>query len=242
MPLLKTESLEVAAYHPRLRHSTTLLHGVNLDIRENTITAIMGRSGSGKSILARAVSALLPVNVSISGGTIFYMGRPVQGEKHRKLLGSEIFYIAQDPMVLFNPRLKIKTQLWESAAVDKEWWFRVLMAMGFEQDQVNRVLNSYPWELSSGQLQRCLTAMAIGMKPRLMILDEPLSLLDQQRQYEIILLVESLMQEYSCTILLITHNRELADKLSHFQYHFEVSGSECDHPYRLLPKVATYKH
>lgn len=217
----------VEAYHPRLPSTTTLLHDVNLEIPEDHITAIMGPSGCGKTILARAVSGLLPPNVSVTGGAIYYDGQPVQGETHQNLLGREIFYVAQDPAVLFNPRLKLKTQLRESAAVPNEWWHDILEDLGFGTDQVDRVLASYPWELSSGQLQRCLIAMAIGMKPRLMILDEPLSMLDRQTQTETLRLVEKLKQEFNFTILLITHDHELAGALCHFQYRFdEFSGPQ----------------
>jgi len=218
MPLLRTENLEVEAFHPRWRHPAALLRSINLDVPEHRVTAILGPSGSGKTILARAISALLPPNVTVSGGTLYYKGLPVEGKNHRKLVGREIFYVAQDPEVLFNPRIKIKPQLLECAAVPKEWWNQMLTDLGFQPDQVSRVLASYPWELSSGQLQRCLTAMAIGMKPRLLILDEPMSLLDRKTQDEIVQLVKSLTQDFGFTILLITHNRELAEKLSHFRY------------------------
>lgn len=208
-----------------------LCEKISLEVRAGEILGIIGESGCGKSITALALTGILPEPGGvIGGGTIYFNDQSVfkmSSKQLQKLRGAEVGVIFQEPGQALNPLLTIGKQLQElfefhteQAAerniVASERIPTLLKRVGFSDP--DRVLNSYPHELSGGMLQRVVIVMALLLKPPLIIADEPTTALDVTVQAQIMQLLIELKQEEKCAIILITHNMGLiaqyADRLA----------------------------
>ncbi|SDL65651.1 ABC transporter ATP-binding protein [Tessaracoccus oleiagri] len=213
-PLLRVEGLEV-------EFSTSAgvlraLDGVSFEVRAGETLAILGESGSGKSVTAQAVMALLPQPAgSIVGGRIWYGGRDIAAEpvkQVRKLCATEIAMIFQDPLSSLNPVFRVGDQVAEPfrrrRGMDKR------QALGKALELLKRVgipnaetrIRDYPHQFSGGQRQRIMIAMAIALKPRLLIADEPTTALDVTVQAQIMDLLADLQAETGMGLILISHD------------------------------------
>lgn len=193
-----------------------LLQDISIDLKANQITCLIGESGSGKTIFSKTISALLPENIFVKKGDIFYKGESVDYKTLRKLRGSHIFYSPQNAAASLNPVLKIKRQINETSKINHAQLIDLLRNLDFHDPE--RILNSYPFELSGGENQRCLLAMAAALKPELLILDEPTSALDHHLQDGFMDLIKKIQQQYGITILLITHNLSIVENVSDYIY------------------------
>jgi ABC-type glutathione transport system ATPase component len=193
-----------------------LLQNVSIDLRKDKITCLIGESGSGKSIFSKTIAALLPENVFIEHGDILYQGQSLDYTTLKKLRGRGIFYTPQNAAASLNPVLKIKRQVDEWSNLNQKQLLALLRDLEFQDPE--RVLNSYPFQLSGGENQRCLLAMAIAQQPELLILDEPTSALDLDLQEEFIGLIKKVRRQYGLTILLITHNLALVRNAADYVY------------------------
>jgi ABC-type dipeptide/oligopeptide/nickel transport system ATPase component len=209
--VLKVENLAVET-----NQFIPILENINIRIKKNKITSLIGESGAGKTIFAKTLSALLPAHIAVTKGTIFYQDQPVTYDSLKKMRGSHIFYTPQNAPASLNPVIKIKNQINESSKIQHQQLIKLLKDLGIH-DPV-RILNSYPFELSGGENQRCLLAMAASLKPRVLILDEPTASLDQPLQEGFVQLIKILQQQYNLTILLITHNVSIARDVSDYIY------------------------
>ena len=195
---------------------------VSLRIDEGEIVSIVGESGSGKSTLLHGVLGLLPRSVA-EKGTVRVLGRDLAEMKPaelRKLRGEEVAMIFQDTGRYMNPISRIGAQFrqylrchghYSAAECDTEaldLLRRVHLADG------ERVLRSYPFELSGGMRQRVGIAMAMALKPRLLLADEPTSALDVTVQAQIVRQMMDLRKKYGTTIILVTHNMGVAAYMS----------------------------
>ncbi len=176
---------------------------------------LVGESGCGKSTVALAVMRDLGKSGHIVGGSIRFKGRELttmSQEELRKLRGSEIAMIYQEPMASLNPAMKVGRQLMEvpmihagaSAAEARARALKVVDAVRLPDPQ--RILGSYPHQLSGGQQQRIVIAMALMSEPALLILDEPTTALDVTVEAGIVDLVKDLGREFGTSMLFISHN------------------------------------
>ena len=176
---------------------------------------LVGKSGCGKSTVALAVMRDLGKNGRITGGSIRFKGRELttmSDAELRKIRGSEIAMIYQEPMASLNPAMKVDRQLMEvplihegaSEADARAQALRVVEAVRLPDPA--RILGSYPHQLSGGQQQRIVIAMALMSKPSLLILDEPTTALDVTVEAGIVELVKDLGREFGTSMLFISHN------------------------------------
>jgi ABC-type dipeptide/oligopeptide/nickel transport system ATPase component len=192
-----------------------VLRDLALDVGRQEILGLVGQSGCGKSTLALAILKLLYLKRAQARGSIHFNGRDLMalGEREvRSLRGKEIGLILQSPMSSLNPALRIGTQLAEAWKVHQcgsaEECQQALrdalqnVSLPREQDFLRR----YPSQLSVGQAQRVLIAMALMHRPPLLIADEPTSALDLITQAEILQLFSGLSTKFGISILYISHD------------------------------------
>jgi len=211
MPLLNVRDLVVETID-----TTPLLKDVTIEIKKNKITSLIGESGSGKTIFSKAVSALLPETIFIKKGDIFYTGEPIDYNRLKRLRGRHIFYAPQNAAASLNPVIKIKNQINEVSKMKHNRLIEILENLDFHDPEL--ILNSYPFELSGGENQRCLLAMAVAPQPELLILDEPTAALDHYLQEGFMELIKKIQHQYNLTILLITHNLSIVRSTSDYIY------------------------
>ena|SRR5271166_1253476 len=193
-----------------------VLRDVCLELGEGEIVGLVGESGSGKSTIALALLRLLQHKGASITGEIVFDGRDLlqlRDKEMRQIRGREIALVLQSPLASLNPALRIGTQLAEawrahvSGAASKQWKEQALRL--FERVSLpaeESFLNRYPRQLSVGQAQRVLIAMAVLHRPRLVIADEPTSALDAVTQGEILELFRSLNREMNMALLFISHD------------------------------------
>ncbi len=191
-----------------------VLRDCSLDIAPGEVLGLVGESGSGKSTLALSILRLLPENSAQTRGRVLYADHDLMRLKQsdmRAIRGREIAMVLQSPIASLNPALRIGTQMaeaWRAHSKNRqEWQERSLEA--FQLVSLNGgadLLNRYPRQLSVGQAQRVLIAMAILHRPRLLIADEPTSALDAITAAEILALFKSLNRELKMAILFISHD------------------------------------
>jgi len=212
MPLLKVENLAVEKIEPKTGHAVPLLENVTIEIEKNKITGLIGESGAGKTIFSKTLSALLPGNVFVTKGTIFYDGRPIDYEMLKKKRGAHIFYTPQNAAASLNPVIKIKRRIYETSRIEPARLIEILRDL--DVDEPEHLLHAYPFQLSGGENQRCLLAMAAALQPELLILDEPFASLDYHVQHGFTALIKKIQQQYNLTILLISHNLSIVGNIS----------------------------
>jgi peptide/nickel transport system ATP-binding protein len=202
-----------------------ILQHVSLTVAPGEIVAVTGESGSGKSMTALAVMQLLP-DVAKASGTISLDGINLLDQSETEmcaLRGASIGMVFQEPMTALNPVQTIGDQVMETILIHKA--MPKAKARQHAQDVLERVglpsdrfpLSRFPHELSGGQRQRVVIAMAIALRPKLLIADEPTTALDVTTQAQILALLKDLVQDYGMGLLMITHDlavvADLADKI-----------------------------
>jgi ABC-type dipeptide/oligopeptide/nickel transport system ATPase component len=192
-----------------------VIRGLALDVREREILGLVGESGCGKSTLALAILKLLHLKGGKVEGSIQLKGRELMtlGERDmRTLRGKEIGLVLQSPMSSLNPALRIGTQLEEAWRVHRRGTREECRQALLERlENVSlpadpEFLKRYPSQLSVGQAQRVLIAMAVLHRPALLIADEPTSALDLITQSEILQLFASVRRQFGMSILYISHD------------------------------------
>ncbi|MDX5402473.1 MAG: ABC transporter ATP-binding protein, partial [Rhodobacterales bacterium] len=167
--------------------SFTAVDGIDVHVDRGEVLAIVGESGSGKSVSMLAVMGLLPDTATITADEMTYDGRDISRltpAERRKLIGREITMIFQEPIASLNPAFTVGFQIEEVLRLNlglskREAHDRALelfRAVGIPEPEVK--IRSYPHQMSGGQCQRVMIAMAIASNPRLLIADEPTTALD----------------------------------------------------------------
>jgi len=208
--LLSVENLAISTIQdPRI-----LINDVTFEIHEGEAVGVVGESGSGKTLTALSILGLLPRGVAVTEGSIKYDGidlNSISPEEIRKIRGSDISMVYQDPMTALNPVMKLGKQLREviesHEKVDSNTDQRVrdaLMEVGIPD--VARAMESYPHEFSGGMRQRVMIAMALILSPKLLIADEPTTALDVTIQQQILALVAEERRKRNMSMLWITHD------------------------------------
>ena len=192
-----------------------VLRDVDLSIAAGSVVGLVGESGSGKSTLAFAISQYLSPNADVLGGTIELAGEDllsVSAERLRAVRGSEIGMVYQDPGTALNPTLRLGEQLIEGLRDVRGLDRSSATQLGFDLlDKVNLpdpefIMCRFPHEVSGGEKQRVLIAMAFSCQPKLLVFDEPTTALDATTAAGILDLIRSLQAETGVAVLYITHD------------------------------------
>jgi peptide/nickel transport system ATP-binding protein len=228
-PLLAVRGLTIAFPSAR-REPDEVVHALDLDVPRGRVVALVGESGSGKSVTAQALVRLLPAEARV-GGRVMLDGLDVLGLDRtalRVVRGGRVGMVFQEPMAAWNPVHTIGRQIEEAAGAhagrrgsrrtcDPSGRLEeLLVSVGL--DDPARIAASYPHQLSGGQLQRAMIAMATSANPELLIADEPTTALDVTVQAGILDLLRRLATDRGTAILLITHDMgvvaDLADDVA----------------------------
>jgi ABC-type glutathione transport system ATPase component len=221
-----------------------VLRDISLDIRSGEILGLVGQSGSGKSTLAMAILGLLDKKRAASSGSIEFNGCDLLRLKERELRdvrGRKLALVLQSPLSSLNPALKIRTQLkeaWRAHATGTrdqcEAAIReALTSVSLPSD--DDFLRKHPSEMSVGQAQRVLIAMAVIHRPALLIADEATSALDVITQSEILALFRKLSRETGSALLYISHDlASVAGICDRVAILHQGSIVECDETRRIL--------
>ena len=214
--LLQINNLNVSSKN--IRRSGRILHDIDLTVDAGRIIGIEGDSGSGKTVLAKTIMGLVEAPLYVESGDVVFDGRNIthlsDGE-FSEIRGSEISMILQNPMSSLDPLMRVGDQISEAVLLHektakkeaKERALQFLEKVGF--DNPSDRYRAYPYEMSGGQCQRVMIAMAMISRPRLLIADEPTTSLDVTNEKQILSLIRSLCREYGTGVILISHNLEL---------------------------------
>ena len=200
------------------REDIPVLHSVNLSVARGESVGIVGESGSGKSMTLRSILRIEPAGSTVTG-RIHLEGvdlLALNGEPLRQLRSREIAMIAQNPHAVLNPVLAVGRYLIEGMHDAQGMATRaarvrageLLEQVGIED--VDRVLRSYPHQLSGGMLQRVVIAGAIAGNPKLLLADEPTTALDVTTQAEVMAILDDCRRELGMAMLFVTHDLDLA--------------------------------
>ena len=222
--LLKIEDLELSF---RMYEGLSyVLKKINLELLKGEKVALVGESGSGKSVTTKLILGLLNQKNVTKKGKIIFNDKNILNlsqKKFKKIRGNNISIIFQDPIAALNPVFKIKDQFYEvnlnNRPMSKKESF-LIACKALEKVSIRdpeRVLESYPFQLSGGLAQRVVITMAMINKPELLLADEPSTALDVTIQNQALDLMHDLTQETNTAVLLITHNmgvvRKFAEKV-----------------------------
>ena len=199
-----------------------ILRRVSLAVGVGEVHGVVGESGAGKSTIAKAILGIIPSQVKITGGTIDFEGQnllSMPAKALRAVLGRDIALVPQDPSTALNPSRRIDAQLTDGLRLKRglsarEARRRALALL--EEVQIRdpeRVLKSYPHQLSGGMRQRVLIAAAFGLEPKLVIADEPTTALDVTVQKQILRLIRLLQERHGTSVLFVSHDLGVVAKI-----------------------------
>ncbi len=218
-PLLTIERLSAvtSGHAPK-----PILHDVSLEVCEGEVHGLVGLSGAGKSMIAKAVLGVLPRAIVLTGGSIRFRTVELAGlmpEQHRAITHREIALIPQDPLSALNPSRRIEAQMTDvmrlrmglSKAAAHAKALALLEEVRIREPEA--VLRRYPHELSGGMRQRVLIATAFASEPKLIVADEPTTALDVTVQKQILKLIHDLRRRHGTAILFVTHDLGVVAKI-----------------------------
>ena len=224
--LLKVRDLKIGAtvYPPGEKpHDIEIVHGVSFDLERGKVLGLIGESGAGKSTIGLASMAYGRGGVEITGGEVWVNGRDILKSSHgdiRNLRGGEVAYVSQSAAASFNPAKKIMDQVVEAAVEHKkfsrkeaEGRARELFAKLGLPDPDN-IGDRYPHQVSGGQLQRCMTALALCPEPDLVVFDEPTTALDVTTQIDVLMAIKEAIRDTGVAALYITHDLAVVAQVS----------------------------
>lgn len=200
--------------------------GVSITVEKGEVLAIVGESGSGKSVSMLAVMGLLPWTAKITADRMLFEGKDIQKlspAERRKLIGKDIAMIFQEPVASLNPCFTVGYQIEEVLRIHlgldkkarRERAIELFRLVGLPDPEER--LNSFPHQMSGGQCQRVMIAIAIACDPKLLIADEPTTALDVTIQKQILDLIMSLQAKNGMGLIMITHDMgvvaETADRV-----------------------------
>jgi peptide/nickel transport system ATP-binding protein len=223
--LLRIENLRVAL--PMGADRQYAVSDVTLSLQPNEILCVVGESGSGKSVMARSVMGLLPKRLTLESGNIHFDSEDLTTlpeTRMRDIRGTAISMIFQEPMTALNPLMTIGSQIDEVLIIHtklpkNERRERVLKALeDVRLPEPSSIINAYPHEISGGQRQRAMIAMALILEPKIIIADEPTTALDVTTEAQILKLIKDLQTSHGTGVLFITHDfgvvAEISDRIA----------------------------
>jgi len=224
--LLSIESLELS--FELYKRNLKVLNKINLNVFKGEKIAVVGESGSGKSVMLRIILGILNDKNALISGKVFFDSIDLRSQKENymknNIRGREISMIFQDPMASLNPVFTIRDQITNVIKLkNKKLKKNEVEDIAFDQlkkvsiNDIERVLDSYPFQLSGGMAQRILIIMALMNNPKIVLADEPSTALDVTLQKQALNLMNELTNEIQSAVLLVTHNlgvvREFAERV-----------------------------
>ncbi|MEH6390939.1 MAG: ABC transporter ATP-binding protein [Sulfitobacter sp.] len=225
-PLLKVRGLKIGAtaYPPGERPvAIKIVHGVDFDLEAGKVLGLIGESGAGKSTIGLSAMAYGRGGVEITGGEVWVNGRDILKENLRslrRLRGAEVTYVSQSAAASFNPAKKIMDQVTEAAIYQnkfskseaEERAVELFRKLGLPDPE--NIGNRYPHQVSGGQLQRCMTALALCPEPDLVVFDEPTTALDVTTQIDVLAAIKEAIAATGVAALYITHDLAVVAQVS----------------------------
>ena len=225
-PLLKVRGLKIGAtvYPPDAKpHKIKIVHGVDFELQKGKVLGLIGESGAGKSTIGLSALGYGRGGVELTDGEVWVNGRDILkggiGDL-RKLRGAEVTYVAQSAAASFNPAKKIMDQVVEASVsqgkfsrADAEAKTRLLFDKLGLPDPDN-IGSRYPHQVSGGQLQRCMTALALCPEPDLVVFDEPTTALDVTTQIDVLAAIKEAIRDTGVAALYITHDLAVVAQVS----------------------------
>jgi peptide/nickel transport system ATP-binding protein len=226
MPDVPPPLLEVRDLHVSFHTENGLVRavdGLSLSISASEVLGVVGESGSGKTVSMLTVMRLIRDPNAVFEGQVLYRGRdlmPLSAREMRRVRGSEIAMIFQDPLTALTPVYTVGWQIEEQLRAHQKMTRRqaharareLLAEVGIPNPE--RRIDDYPHQFSGGMRQRVMIAMAISCNPSLLIADEPTTALDVTIQAQILTLMKRLKRDYESSILLITHDMGVVSELA----------------------------
>jgi peptide/nickel transport system ATP-binding protein len=223
-PLLKAHDFSV--HYKTRRGEAKALDNIDLEVSQGETIGIVGETGCGKSTFGKSVLGVLPSNAKIMGQLLYRQTdlTRLNDDSFRKIRGKEIALIFQDPMTRLNPLMRIEDHFLEKILAHEpvskdEAVFRTreaLISMGIHESRIR----NYPHEFSGGMRQRIMIALALVLRPSLLVADEPTTSLDVIVESQILGILQDLKKAYRMSLLLITHNlgivAEVCDRVAVF--------------------------
>ncbi len=224
--LLKVRNLKIGAtiYPPgEPARDIEIVHGVDFDVAPGKVLGLIGESGAGKSTIGLSAMAYGRGGVEITGGEVTFNGRDIlkTGLRDvRKLRGGEVTYVSQSAAASFNPAKKIMDQVVEAAVLQGKFSRKEAEGRAVElfrklglPDPEN-IGRRYPHQVSGGQLQRCMTALALCPEPDLVVFDEPTTALDVTTQIDVLAAIKEAIRDTGVAALYITHDLAVVAQVS----------------------------
>lgn len=218
VPLLRVRGLKIGAkvFPPNEKaHNIEIVHGLDFDLEAGKVLGLIGESGAGKSTIGLAALAYGRGGVKITGGEVWVNGRDIlkaRPREIRRLRGSEVTYVSQSAAASFNPAKRILEQVIEAAVRHGKFPRREASAKAVELfrqldlPDPETIGNRFPHQVSGGQLQRCMTALALCPEPDLVVFDEPTTALDVTTQIEVLKAIKAAIRATGVAAIYITHD------------------------------------
>ena len=225
-PLLSVRGLKIGAtvYPPDAKpHDIKIVHGVDFDVEAGKVLGLIGESGAGKSTIGLATMAYGRGGVKLTGGTVFVNSRDVlQSDRRdvRNLRGAEVTYVSQSAAASFNPAKRIMEQVIEAAVSQSKFSKNDAQARAVELfrkldlPEPETIGDRFPHQVSGGQLQRCMTALALCPEPDLVVFDEPTTALDVTTQIDVLKAIKEAIRDTGVAALYITHDLAVVAQVS----------------------------
>ena len=248
-PILSVKNLNVSIISKGI--VSNIVNDLSFNVKRGEILSIVGESGSGKSMTAKAILRLLPQNSLVSGKVLFENDNLLDLNENnvRKIRGSGIGMIFQEPMTALNPVLSIGKQMTEALVINgvcsqneaNERAIEMLDRVSITEPK--KRMKQFPHEFSGGMRQRMLIAMVMLIEPQLLIADEPTTALDVTIQAQILDLLSSLVSETNIGLVIITHDMgvvaETADNVLVMKGGKEVEHAEVNNLFKKPTKPYT---
>ena len=237
--LLEMTNISIEGFSDENWHP--IIQDVNLNIRRGEVLGLIGESGAGKSTLGLAAMGFVRAGCRFTAGSVMFRGQDLtkinEAEK-RELWGTKFSYVAQSAAAAFNPAHRIIKQTIESSIVrgiskpeelEKE---AIQLYREMQLPDPEDIGDRYPHQVSGGQLQRTMTAMAMSSKPDLIIFDEPTTALDVTTQVNVLATIRNIVREHNTAAIYITHDlavvAQMADRIQVLRYGNTVEESETN--------------
>ena len=237
--LLEMKNISIEGFSDETWHP--IIQGVNLNIKRGEVLGLIGESGAGKSTLGLAAMGFVRAGCRFTAGSVMFGGKDLtkmnESEK-RELWGTKFSYVAQSAAAAFNPAHRIIKQTIESSIIrgiskpeelEKE---AIQLYREMQLPDPEEIGDRYPHQVSGGQLQRTMTAMAMSSKPDLIIFDEPTTALDVTTQVNVLATIRNIVREHNTAAIYITHDlavvAQMADRIQVLRYGNTVEESETN--------------